>query len=153
MWPRSRTPHQVRWRTTTPVQLAIQDSYVSCLLCDGILLWALRPATVFTGAVACQICDAVFPGSVPMSKVKWDARNDYEFVHNYKILQRVFEKKVGAPVGFGPGRSHATATRTPNVSSHHILLSFLWFRAWTSTLMCRSSFGRSTRTTSSSCSG
>lgn len=46
-----------------------------------------------SGAIACQIADAVFPKEVPMSKIKWDARNDYEFVHNYKILQRVFQKK------------------------------------------------------------
>lgn len=46
-----------------------------------------------SGALACQIADAVFPGTVPMSKVKWGAKAEYEYVHNYKILQRVFQKK------------------------------------------------------------
>lgn len=45
-----------------------------------------------TGAVACQIADLLFPGSIPMSRVNWGARSDYEFVQNYKLLQIAFTK-------------------------------------------------------------
>ena len=45
-----------------------------------------------TGAVACQITDYIFPGSIPMSRVNWEARSDYEFVANYKLLQNAFTK-------------------------------------------------------------
>lgn len=45
-----------------------------------------------TGAIACQITDLIFPGSIPMSKVNWAARSDYEFVQNYKLLQNAFTK-------------------------------------------------------------
>jgi len=45
-----------------------------------------------TGAIACQIMDAISPGSVPMHKVNWNAKIDYEYVGNYKILQQVFLK-------------------------------------------------------------
>jgi microtubule-associated protein, RP/EB family len=45
-----------------------------------------------TGAIACQITDLIFPGSIPMSKVNWAARSDYEFVQNYKLLQSAFTK-------------------------------------------------------------
>lgn len=45
-----------------------------------------------TGAVACQIIDAIYPGTFPFSKVKWQAKHEYEFVDNYKILQKAFDK-------------------------------------------------------------
>jgi microtubule-associated protein, RP/EB family len=45
-----------------------------------------------SGTIACQITDLIFPGSIPMSKVNWAARSDYEFVQNYKLLQNAFTK-------------------------------------------------------------
>lgn len=39
-----------------------------------------------TGAVYCQIMDAIYPGTFNFSKVKWGAKHDYEFVENYKVL-------------------------------------------------------------------
>jgi len=44
------------------------------------------------GSVYCQIIDSIFPGTVKMSKVKWQAKHDYEFVENYKVLQDAFKK-------------------------------------------------------------
>jgi RP/EB family microtubule-associated protein len=46
-----------------------------------------------SGAVACQIMDAMYPGLVPMQKVNWKAKYDYEFIANYKILQQCFLKQ------------------------------------------------------------
>ena len=43
-----------------------------------------------TGAVYCQIIDAIYPGTVQMSKVNWQAKVDYEFAYNYKVLQAAF---------------------------------------------------------------
>lgn len=45
-----------------------------------------------TGAVYCQIMDAIYPGTFNLSKVKWGAKFDYEFVENYKVLQSAFDK-------------------------------------------------------------
>ena len=44
-----------------------------------------------SGAVYCQIIDALFPGKVAMKRVNWSAKLDYEFLPNYKILQRAFD--------------------------------------------------------------
>ena len=44
------------------------------------------------GAIACQLTNLIFPGSIPMSRVNWSARSDYEFIQNYKLLQVAFTK-------------------------------------------------------------
>ena len=46
----------------------------------------------FTGAVACQLMDYLFPGSIPLKRVNWEAKNSFEFVQNYKLLQAAFTK-------------------------------------------------------------
>eukprot|EP00921_Rhytidocystis_pertsovi_P008785 GHVQ01014299.1.p1 GENE.GHVQ01014299.1~~GHVQ01014299.1.p1 ORF type:complete len:291 (+),score=34.56 GHVQ01014299.1:375-1247(+) len=45
-----------------------------------------------SGAVYIQIIDCINPGCVTMSKVKWNAKQEYEYIHNYKLLQNAFNK-------------------------------------------------------------
>jgi RP/EB family microtubule-associated protein len=45
-----------------------------------------------SGAVACQLLDIMYPNVVPMNKVDWNAKKDFEFLANYKILQTCFTK-------------------------------------------------------------
>jgi len=58
---------------------------------------------VCTGAAYCQLVDALHPGQVPLHKVNFNAKMDYEYVPNFTILQAVFskigiEKKIDVPV-------------------------------------------------------
>lgn len=46
-----------------------------------------------SGVVYCQIVDNIYPGVVPMGKVKTSAKTEVDFIHNFKILQTAFGKK------------------------------------------------------------
>ena len=60
------------------------------------------------GAVACQMLDAIFPGDVPVSKIRWDAK-PHECIDNYKIIQRVFSKNgVDKYIGAHSSASHTS---------------------------------------------
>jgi len=51
-----------------------------------------------TGGAYCQIIDSIY-GDVPMSRVKMNAKHEYEFLANFKILQNVFKaKKIDKPI-------------------------------------------------------
>ncbi|XP_043971511.1 microtubule-associated protein RP/EB family member 1b [Gambusia affinis] len=45
-----------------------------------------------TGAAYCQFMDMLFPGSVPLKKVKFGAKLEHEYIHNFKLLQVAFKK-------------------------------------------------------------
>ncbi|XP_055849232.1 microtubule-associated protein RP/EB family member 1 isoform X5 [Episyrphus balteatus] len=47
-----------------------------------------------TGAAYCQFMDMLFPGSVPMKRVKFRTNLEHEYIQNFKILQASFKKMV-----------------------------------------------------------
>jgi len=45
-----------------------------------------------TGAPYCQFMDMLFPGNLPMKRVKFTTKLEHEFIQNFKILQNSFGK-------------------------------------------------------------
>lgn len=45
-----------------------------------------------SGNIYCQILDAAYPDRIPLSKVKWGAYLEVDFLHNFKILQVALAK-------------------------------------------------------------
>ncbi|KAJ4462145.1 putative Microtubule-associated protein RP/EB family member 1C [Paratrimastix pyriformis] len=59
---------------------------------DLLKLGYTKVEQVCTGAAHCQILDSCFPGRIPLHKVNFTARLEYEYVKNYKILQDAFNR-------------------------------------------------------------
>merc|ERR1712042_374149 len=45
-----------------------------------------------SGAVYCQFMDMLFPGSTRLKQVKFGAKHEHEYIHNFKALQNSFKK-------------------------------------------------------------
>ncbi|KAG7264340.1 hypothetical protein CRUP_020865 [Coryphaenoides rupestris] len=45
-----------------------------------------------SGSAFCQFMDMLFRNSVPLKKVKFGAKLEHEYIHNYKLLQASFKK-------------------------------------------------------------
>ncbi|KAM9475723.1 microtubule-associated protein RP/EB family member 1a isoform 4-T6 [Clarias gariepinus] len=54
-----------------------------------------------TGAAYCQFMDMLFPLCVPLKRVKFQAKLEHEYIHNFKILQGSF-KKLGVNKEYDP---------------------------------------------------
>ncbi|TKS76340.1 Microtubule-associated protein RP/EB family member 3 EB1 protein family member 3 [Collichthys lucidus] len=45
-----------------------------------------------SGAAYCQFMDMLFPGCILLKKVKFNAKLEHEYIHNFKVLQASFKR-------------------------------------------------------------
>ncbi|XP_039387957.1 microtubule-associated protein RP/EB family member 3-like [Mauremys reevesii] len=59
---------------------------------DSLHLNYTKIEQLCSGAAYCQFMDMLFPGCVHLRKVKFQAKLEHEFIHNFKVLQAAFKK-------------------------------------------------------------
>ncbi|XP_035280168.1 microtubule-associated protein RP/EB family member 3b isoform X2 [Anguilla anguilla] len=59
---------------------------------DSLHLSYTKVEQLCSGAAYCQFMDMLFPGCVLLKKVKFQARLEHEYIHNFKVLQAAFKK-------------------------------------------------------------
>ncbi|XP_041950771.1 microtubule-associated protein RP/EB family member 3b isoform X2 [Alosa alosa] len=59
---------------------------------DSLQLTYTKIEQLCTGVAYCQFMDMLFPGCVLLKKVKFQARLEHEFIHNFKVLQAAFKR-------------------------------------------------------------
>ncbi|XP_063758428.1 microtubule-associated protein RP/EB family member 3-like isoform X2 [Eleginops maclovinus] len=59
---------------------------------DSLQLTLTKIEHLCSGAAYCQLMDMLFPGCILMKKVKFNARLEHEYIHNFKVLQASFKR-------------------------------------------------------------
>ncbi|XP_042300059.1 microtubule-associated protein RP/EB family member 3-like, partial [Sceloporus undulatus] len=78
---------------------------------DSLQLTYTKIEQLCSGAAYCQFMDMLFPGCIHLRKVKFQAKLEHEYIHNFKVLQAAFKKmgvdKVGLCWMGGQGKDGA----------------------------------------------
>ena len=92
-------PFNLRRKTIVSCLVVYSDllSYLRTLPNWGPLqvIWSLWPSYLFlssSGAAYCQLTHMLFPDSLSLKRVKFNAKLEHEFINNWKILQNAFKK-------------------------------------------------------------
>ncbi|XP_029281652.1 microtubule-associated protein RP/EB family member 3-like [Cottoperca gobio] len=59
---------------------------------DSLQLTLTKIEQLCSGAAYCQLMDMLFPGCILMKKVKFNAKLEHEYIHNFKVLQASFKR-------------------------------------------------------------
>ncbi|XP_033931348.1 microtubule-associated protein RP/EB family member 3-like isoform X3 [Pseudochaenichthys georgianus] len=59
---------------------------------DSLQLTLTKIEHLCSGAAYCQLMDMLFPGCILMKKVKFNAKLEHEYIHNFKVLQGSFKR-------------------------------------------------------------
>lgn len=84
--PRSSRCVQVRTVAALQAELLIQT------LWSLTAAWSSSWSVCAAGAAYCQFMDMLFPGCILLKKVKFQAKLEHEYIHNFKVLQAAFKR-------------------------------------------------------------
>nr|XP_046229649.1 microtubule-associated protein RP/EB family member 3-like [Scatophagus argus]XP_046229650.1 microtubule-associated protein RP/EB family member 3-like [Scatophagus argus] len=59
---------------------------------DSLQLTHTKIEQLCSGAAYCQFMDMLFPGCILLKKVKFNAKLEHEYIHNFKVLQAAFKR-------------------------------------------------------------
>ncbi|XP_048830946.1 microtubule-associated protein RP/EB family member 3-like isoform X1 [Brienomyrus brachyistius] len=59
---------------------------------DSLQLTYTKIEQLCSGAAYCQFMDMLFPGCILLKKVKFQAKLEHEYIHNFKVLQAAFKR-------------------------------------------------------------
>ncbi|KAI5616788.1 microtubule-associated protein, RP/EB family, member 3a isoform X1, partial [Silurus asotus] len=59
---------------------------------DSLQLSYTKIEQLCSGAAYCQFMDMLFPGCIFLKKVKFQAKLEHEYIHNFKVLQAAFKR-------------------------------------------------------------
>ncbi|XP_075440630.1 microtubule-associated protein RP/EB family member 2 isoform X2 [Ascaphus truei] len=59
---------------------------------DIVCLNYIKVEQLCSGAAYCQFMDMLFPGCISLKKVKFQAKLEHEYIHNFKLLQASFKR-------------------------------------------------------------
>ncbi|XP_078275291.1 microtubule-associated protein RP/EB family member 1-like [Rhinoraja longicauda] len=59
---------------------------------DSLQLSYTKIEQLCSGVAYCQFMDMLFPGSVGLKKVKFQAKLEHEYIHNFKLLQAAYKR-------------------------------------------------------------
>ncbi|KAM4891416.1 microtubule-associated protein RP/EB family member 1 isoform 2-T3 [Sylvia borin] len=59
---------------------------------ESLQLTLTKIEQLCSGAAYCQFMDMLFPGSVALKKVKFQAKLEHEYIQNFKVLQAGFKR-------------------------------------------------------------
>ncbi|XP_053412237.1 microtubule-associated protein RP/EB family member 1-like [Nycticebus coucang] len=85
----------VHWTSVTGNNLSRHD--VLARINKSLQLHLTKIEQLCSRAVYCQFMDMLFPGSIALKKVKFQAKLEHEYIQNFKVLQGGF-KKMGMGV-------------------------------------------------------
>ncbi|XP_035473980.1 microtubule-associated protein RP/EB family member 3 isoform X2 [Scophthalmus maximus] len=59
---------------------------------DSLQLTYTKIEQLCTGSAYCQFMDMLFPGCLLLKKIKFNAKLEHEYIHNFKVLQAAFKR-------------------------------------------------------------